>query len=192
MMLLPDNLLNNFYNKARIEDEFGIKGVTLTNLIKTKRFPAPDEMDGETPYWHIITLNHFLRVYNRVQTARHNYTLDYSKQRELHLAKASQFVATYNIRSPFEYREVVKERGTASAPSPSTLFCYSITFEELISVEIVTDKMCMQIVNNLREKRTVKELAMIVCTTERTVYRKLKVIRSSGYDVKSDINGIWI
>jgi DNA-binding transcriptional ArsR family regulator len=190
--LFPKEFLNNFYTKARIESEFGIKLTTINSLIRTKRFPAPDEMDGKTPYWHITTLRHFLSVYNKVQTAKNNYTLDFNKQREIHLSKAKQFVDTFNIRSAFEYREAVKVRGAISAPSPSTLFSYSITFEELLSVDIMLDAISVRIVNNLREKRTVKELAMIIGTTERTIYRKLNLIREAGYLVKSDSSGIWL
>jgi hypothetical protein len=190
--LFPSTFLNNFYTKARIESEFGIKVTTINTLIKTKRFPAPDEMEGKTPYWHIITLRHFLAVYNKVQTAKNKYTLDFNKQRESHISKAKQFVATYNIRSAFEYREAVKDRGAVSAPSPSTLFSYSITFEELLSVDIMLDAVSVRIINNLREKRTVKELAMIIGTTERTIYRKLKLIREAGYLVNSDSSGVWL
>jgi hypothetical protein len=184
--------MSDFHTKESIENDFSVPLGTINNLIKKKRFPSPDYENSGVSYWHRLTLTQFLTTYNKVQSAKTKYTLDYDKQRGQHLVRARRFVEKNNIRSPFEYREMQKEKGSSLAPTPSTLFCYSITFEELVIADFVPSKSCMQIVNNLREKRTVKELAMIVDCNERTVYRKLKVLREAGYAIKSDSSGVWL
>lgn len=185
-------LTEHHFDKEGITKNFPLTLGFINNQISKGTFPKPDLIIGRKKYWHRLSIEQFLKVYNKIKSGQSTYTIDYEKRRREYLKKARDFVIKYGIKTPFLYREMISS-GYHDAPSPATLFCYSITFEEILGVGSDLDGDCRNIIKLLSEDwTTVKEIAFRLNISERTVYRKIKKIKESGYQIESSYKGIRI
>lgn len=185
--------MNNkdFYTKQRITEEYPLTLSVINRNIKNGVFPKPDIIENKKQYWHRINIEAFLKVYNKVKVGQNSYTVDYEKRREEYLNRARKFVNKYNISSTFQYRDMLANGGKYNAPSTDTLFCYSITFEEILTIDHNQDSMCFSIINLISDDwMNAKELAFRLKTSERTIFRKLDKLRELGHEIESSRKGL--
>lgn len=190
---MKDEILNNkdFYTKQRIIEEYPLTLSVINRNIKSGTFPKPDIIENKKQYWHRINIEAFLKVYNKVKVGQNSYTVDYEKRREEYLNRARKFVNKYNISSTFQYRDMLANGGKYNAPSTDTLFCYSITFEEILTIDHNQDSMCFSIINLISDDwMNAKELAFRLKTSERTIFRKLDKLRELGHGIESSRKGL--
>lgn len=179
-------LTDNHLDKEGITKNFPISIYTLNRYISNRAFPKPDLVIKRRKYWHTKTVEEFFKRLNRAKALQSSYRIvNYDQRRKKHLKRARDFVKKYGIKSPFHYREM-QTTGLYDAPDPETLFCYSITFEEIINDGMNVDDDMMTIIKYLRKGMKVKDIADILDISERTVYRKIKKLKELGYDVTSE------
>jgi len=174
-----------FFTSKDIIREWGLPAHRFYAMRRNRQFPKPDKIEGRTEYWHQKTLEQFFRILNRVEAGKSKYYINYEERRAKYVREARQAIAKYNIRTPFEYREL-EQSGGAKMPKTTTLFCYSITFEELVNVGWLDDDDCRKMLQALEERdMRVDELSLLIGAHLRTVYRKLKKLTDAGYAVQT-------
>lgn len=180
--------MTTWYDADQIITKYNISLETLNNLIEEDRFPKHDMEKKDIKLWHRTTVEKFFRIYPGIVKLKRLARTDYVKRRKKYIQAARTFISEHEIRDPFEY--VQKAQKISGAPTPSTLFRYSITFEELTTVQPVSDKVEDVIIRSLLEKNlTADELAMIADVSSRTIYRKIDQLKEKGYIIQSDHSG---
>lgn len=179
----------DYYMAKEIPEYYPIPFGTLNQLIKQGRFPRPDKREGKKTLYHRVTLDDFFSHYNKLKADHSRIHVNYEQKRQAHLKSASEMVRKHNIKSSFDYRNRAKELNLVR---PETLFVYSITFEEIISVTKLHDPVCYDLMRLLDKKRSLDELSYALNLSKRSVQRKIKMIKEAGFPIISGHSGVWM